>query len=217
MYAGLQVYIELGLSTPRYRILNENGPPVVVYRSGAEKVYLKYIYKSPLISCMYGMTYILIGGTAANSIMVSNNILSNFYPAASLDSEHRGKIMGTAIATLFIVCLIHGSWRTGGIYLNNVVAMIKTAFLVACIAMAFRSRAEPYESSNFTQFEGLQHASSSFSGVSKNLRGHAVAINLILYSMTGFEIGSQVRTLLESPRLLLSSLADLISGTIGVG
>ena len=39
-------------------------------------------------------------------------------------------IRGIAISTAFGACFIHGVWRQGGIYLNNLLATVKIAILI---------------------------------------------------------------------------------------
>ncbi|RPA75838.1 hypothetical protein BJ508DRAFT_16012 [Ascobolus immersus RN42] len=199
MFAGLQTYLELGLSTPRYR-LNSDNSLAVVFRSGAEKVYLKYIFQRipRLVVCVYGITYITIAGmTSGNSITFATSVLSNFYNSNDLDTDKSKYVTGLAIGVLSLACIIHGLWRTGGIWLNNSVGVIKTAFLIGSIFVAFKGRAVPFESKE--EFHGLQNIKASFADVSQNERSHVVAVNLIIFTMSGFEIGSLVLGEVENP------------------
>src|SRR4051812_8589718 len=62
-------WLELGLSVPRYWIQSV-GDFVTTYRSGGDKNYLEYIYNKPrlLMSCIFGISFILFGNLAGNAI-----------------------------------------------------------------------------------------------------------------------------------------------------
>lgn len=46
-------------------------------------------------------------------------------------------IRGLAIAALTVACLLHSSWRKGGILLNNALAIIKVAILLLIVGIGF--------------------------------------------------------------------------------
>lgn len=50
-------------------------------------------------------------------------------------------VRGLALAAMTFACLIHASWRKGGIMLNNIVASIKVLILLAIIGIGFAASA----------------------------------------------------------------------------
>lgn len=59
--------------------------------------------------------------------------------AAGLSDEAHAT-RGIAIVAITGACLIHVSWRRGGILLNNAIAMIKVAILLLIIVLGFATR-----------------------------------------------------------------------------
>jgi len=56
--------------------------------------------------------------------------------AAGLQDD-ASAIRGVAIAAITAACLLHATWRKGGILLNNMLAMIKVAILLLIIVLGF--------------------------------------------------------------------------------
>ncbi|KAL8836843.1 MAG: hypothetical protein Q9176_006077 [Flavoplaca citrina] len=138
---GLLVWLELGLSIPKFQPQEEgaasidgDGPLENVPRSGGEKNYLEYIYKDPRFqtTCMYGVLFIVLGNLTGNAIAMGQYIMQ---AAGAPDSPEA--VRGIAVAALTGACLIHGIWRHGGIILNNVLAIIKVVTLMAVIVIGF--------------------------------------------------------------------------------
>ncbi|OXV08379.1 hypothetical protein Egran_03858 [Elaphomyces granulatus] len=113
------LYIEFGLNIPRY----DKAP---VPRNGGELNYLNYLIKRPvfLATCLFGITFILLGSTAGNAISFADNILPSM-------PGRNAAVVGIAVGAVTFSCLIHGTWRRGGILLNNFIASIKV--LIICI------------------------------------------------------------------------------------
>lgn len=55
-------------------------------------------------------------------------------------ADNAPAIRGVAIAAISGACLIHVSWRKGGILLNNAITMIKVAVLLLIIVLGFAAR-----------------------------------------------------------------------------
>ncbi|KAI5811178.1 amino acid permease-domain-containing protein [Peziza echinospora] len=127
-YAGLTVYMELGLTIPRYLV---KGQWRSVPRSGGEKNYLEFLYKKPkfLATCLYAVIFIFLGNTAGNAIVFSNYFLQMIgYPSES-STDRNWTTKGIAVIVITVACLLHGSWRSGGIWTNNTFAVVKVGIL----------------------------------------------------------------------------------------
>ncbi|KAK3314224.1 amino acid permease-domain-containing protein [Apodospora peruviana] len=133
--AGMHVYIEFGLNVPRYVI---EGIEQSVPRSGGDLHYLQYVYRwlyykkdTVLYSgCLYGITFIFIGNMANNCINFASRVLQGAHPGVVPDNGH---VRGVAMAAAVFACLIHGVSRRGGIWLNNLFALVKVGLLLVIV------------------------------------------------------------------------------------
>ncbi|KAK4210058.1 amino acid permease-domain-containing protein [Rhypophila decipiens] len=133
--AGVHVYIEYGLSVPRFVI---EGVEQAVPRSGGDLHYLQFVYRwlyykkdTVLYSgCLYGISFIVIGNMASNCINFGSRVLQAANPGATPDN---GGVRGVAIAAAAFACVIHAVSRRGGILLNNFLALVKVGILLIII------------------------------------------------------------------------------------
>ncbi|KAK1756357.1 amino acid transporter [Echria macrotheca] len=147
--AGLIVYcitlcwLELGLSVPTYMVRSQNtqgqdnnaGEKVRVSapRSGGDKNYLEYIYRRPpmLITCIFGITFLIFGNLAGNSIQFGMYVEMARNPECLEDScRNKGAVIGWAILVLTFCSLFNVATRRYSILLNNIFAVAKMAFVV---------------------------------------------------------------------------------------
>ncbi|KAK3177785.1 hypothetical protein K4F52_009483 [Lecanicillium sp. MT-2017a] len=134
---GAHVYIEYGLNIPRYTI---DGVEQSVPRSGGDLNYLQYVYPWPalrrntvlLSACIFGAGFIAFGNMASNCISFATRLLL----AADIESPSNGTVRGIAIGIAILACFIHAFSRRGGIWLNNVLAVIKVLMLLLIIVTA---------------------------------------------------------------------------------
>lgn len=217
--AGLLVWLELGLSIPKFQppdTANEprregEKPFISIPRNGGEKNYvglftkcawrrnthcnqLEYIYKSPSFrtTCMYGIIFVVLGNRAGNAIAFGIYIMQ-----AAGRTGSPSEIRALAVAALTAACLIHWLWRKGGIFLNNVLAMLKASILVAIIVIGFSASAgasfghgkvhgntiDPDTSRSTSNFD----IHSSFTDGSKSAATYANSIIFIIYAYGGFD------------------------------
>lgn len=130
------------------------GQKVSVSRSGGEKNYvsiynsihiraspnsaqLEYIYDRPrfLATCIFAVDFIIFSNASSNAVAFAVYIMR----AAGLPDD-AAAIRGVAIAAITAACLIHVSWRKGGILLNNAITIIKVAILLSLIVLGFATR-----------------------------------------------------------------------------
>lgn len=127
-------------------------------------------------------------------------------------AESPSEIRGLAAAILTVVCIIHATWRKGGILLNNMLAVLKASILVAIIAIGFAASAgasfghgevHGYTINPDTKTETLNfNIRSSFAYSTNDAAGFASSFIQILYSLGGFEQPFNVSQGFPSPGLV---------------
>ena len=147
---------------------------------------------------MYGIIYVILGNRTGNALMMATYI----YKAAGR-SGSASEIRGIAAAILTAVCIIHATWRKGGILLNNMLAILKASILVAIIAIGFSASAgasfghgkvHGYTINPDTQTETSNfQVNSSFATSTNDAAGFASSFIQILYTFSGFEQPFNVR------------------------
>ncbi|KAI9767776.1 MAG: hypothetical protein M1840_005457 [Geoglossum simile] len=189
--AGTHVYIEYGLNVPR-GIFNdvEQGVP----RSGGDLNYLQYVYTHPaycretllFFGCLFGISFIILGNMAGNAINFAIRILE----AANVEVTN-GAVRGIAVTASIFACFIHAFSRRGGIWLNNLLAVIKLCILVLIIFSAII-----YSAGKFPKSETIDRgivvgenlgAPKSFRNASSDANGYAQAFLAIVFAYSGFE------------------------------
>ena len=83
-----------------------------------------------LATCMFGINYIILENTAANSVSFAANILD-----AAFIQQTPGKIIALALAVNTVCCLLHALSRKWGIYLNNFFGSTKLLMLVFIVIL----------------------------------------------------------------------------------
>ncbi|KAK3366786.1 amino acid permease-domain-containing protein [Lasiosphaeria ovina] len=134
--AGTHMYIEYGLTIPRYVI---DGIEQAVPRSGGDLHYLQYVYRwiyykkntVVLSGVLFGISFICIGNMASNCINFGVRVLQAAHPEEVPDN---GRIRAVAIAAAAFACIIHAVSRRGGIWLNNLLAIVKVGILLVIVA-----------------------------------------------------------------------------------
>lgn len=197
---GAHVYIEYGLNIPRYTI---NGVEQSVPRSGGDLNYLQYVYPWPalrkntvlLSACSFGAGFIAFGNMASNCVSFATRLLR----AADIEAPSNGTVRGIAIAMATLACFIHAFSRRGGIWLNNVLAVIKVLMLVSIIVTAVivgaggLPKTENYTSSNTSP-------ANSFDRASRDANGYSQAFLAIVYAFSGFDQPNYVMGEISRPR-----------------
>ena len=82
---------------------------------------------------MYGLIYITLGNLSGNAIAFGIFVLE----AAGIHEGHDALIRGLAVVCMTAICLLHGSYRQGGIYAMNFLAVFKICILLAIIGIGF--------------------------------------------------------------------------------
>lgn len=98
--------------------------------------------------------------------------------------DHLAKLI--AFAALTIACLLHGIWRAGGIYVNNLLAVLKFLLLFTLFVLGLCA-------ANKDKFVHTQTAGTnfdihrSFAGKSNDTASYADCLVNIMYSYSGYE------------------------------
>ena len=201
--SSLLVWLELGLSIPKFEVpdristyAGREGDSITrsVPRNGGEKNYLEYIYKLPKLrtTCVYGFVFVLLGNMSGNSIALGLYVME----AADID-EHPSAVRGVAIGSLTVACLLHASWRKGGIIVNNFLAIIKVLILLAVIIIGFAASAGARFGHGPVHGQTIDPATnhatsnldthSSFAHPRHDVAGYTTSILYILYTFSGYE------------------------------
>ena len=201
--SALLVWLELGLSVPKFEIPDSDlteprheGENALqsMPRNGGEKNYLEHIYMAPQVrtTCIYGFILIVLGNLTGNAVAFGFYIME----AAGL-SGHDSAIRGLAVAAMTFACLLHGSWRHGGIVVNNILALLKVLILLTIIILGFAASAGASFGNGPVHGETVDPVShkapsnfdthSSFSKPSNWTASYVQAILLIVHSYSGFE------------------------------
>ena len=210
---GLLVWLELGLSIPKFQNPDETTDPLLdgegafenVPRSGGEKNYvchphpvqligkyaevpqLEYIYKDPRFqtTCMYGVIFVILGNLTGNAIAFGQYVMQ-----AAGNPNQPEAVRGVAVAVLTAACLIHGLWRNGGIVLNNVLAGLKVATLLGVIIIGFATAGGASfgnGSLGRTASKANFDTRMSFASPNSDAANYARSIVYIVYSYSGFK------------------------------
>lgn len=179
--SGAHVYIEYGLNVPRYVI---DGVEQAVPRSGGDLHYLQFVYrwvryKKGLIllsGCLFGISFICIGNMASNCISFALRVLQAAHPN---DELNNGQVRAIAIAAAFFACFIHAVSRRGGIWLNNLLAVVKMSILFVIIITTFVVLGGRFKKSDGTTVKNVfmenMHYKVAFKNPQGNEEGEATA------------------------------------------
>ncbi|KAL8715355.1 MAG: hypothetical protein Q9220_000688 [cf. Caloplaca sp. 1 TL-2023] len=201
--SALLIWLELGLSIPKFELPNrdENGTVQdggttlqCVPRNGGEKNYLEYIYKLPKLrtTCIFGFIYITLGNLSGNAVAFGLYICR----AAGIEAK-AALVRGLAVVCLTAACLLHASWRKGGIVVNNTLAIIKTLILTAIIVIGFAASAgasfghgpvhgqtvNPKTQAVTSNFD----VHSSFAFARQDVASYADSLLFVTYTFSGYE------------------------------
>lgn len=147
------------------------------------------MYRSPryFATCVYGVLFIVLGNTAGNAISFAEYVLQAHggYNLTNPDDKTQGLIKGVAVAAITGACLLHGSWRAGGIVVNNIFATIKFATLLVLIVAGFAYISQHQPTDNLKPKVAFE--SHIQGGSMGKLYNYAQSLLLIMFSYGGFE------------------------------
>ncbi|KAK6337294.1 hypothetical protein TWF730_002700 [Orbilia blumenaviensis] len=212
-FSGLLVHIEYGLVIPRAAghfpdTGNNSGPNsnaaprwACFPRSGGEKNYFEFLFRKQnlLPVCVYGVIFVFLGNTAGNSITSADHLLR--MAGVENPSEHERLTKGVAVAIITFACFMHTLSRRAGIYLINILAVIKLAILWAVIIASWVARGGIFEdqgSNSPPPWSNLE-PSKAFYGEPGGIYGWAVSILSALFAFGGYENANYVLGEIKDP------------------
>lgn len=209
---GTHVYIEYGLNVPRYTI---NGQEQSVPRSGGDLNYLQYVYPWPayrkntitLSTCIFGAGFIAFGNMAGNAI----NFAVRMLRAAGYPDPNEGAVRGIAIAVATLTCFIHAFSRRGGIYLNNIFAIVKLSILLLIVFIAIAVGAGGLPDTPNVISENT-NPKKSFHAENTDANGYAHAFLAVIFSFWGFEQPNNIMGEISNPKRKFP--ISMISGVV---
>jgi amino acid transporter len=194
--AGILVYMELGLTLPLYQFGDRL---VSVPRSGGELNYLKYIIRKPAFftTCVFGIAFILLGNVSTNSMAFASAVLEA--SGNTNINNYDAVVRGVALAAAASTCIIHSTWRQGGIYLNNLLAIVKIMMLLVIFIIGMCCLGGVFE-----RPEGAKDNFRPGSAVNKagnaDAYGYAEAFLAILFAFGGLNQANYVMGEVDDPR-----------------
>lgn len=207
---GAHVFAEYGSTLPRLSLDNETKQSVP--RNGGEKNYLEYLIKVParLACCMYGIPFIVVGTAAGNAMICAQCI----FRAAGRDPS-KAAVRGLAFGLASIACLLHASWRTGGIRLFIVFGVVKLCMLVAIFVLGVIYTAGGLQGSNSIAAENLS-VHNSMDNALDSAYGYAEAFLAVLFAYGGFNQVTYVLGEVDNPKRKFKPTTISTVAAIGV-
>ena len=141
---------------------------------------------------MYGVMFVILGNLSGNAMAFGTYLLD----AANVEGNDAA-VRGLAVACLTVACLLHGVWRRGGIWVNNMLATLKVFILVAVIGIGFAASAGanfghgPVHGKTVDSITGKVtpnfDTKSSFAHPRHDAASYAESILFIVYTFSGYE------------------------------
>lgn len=166
-------------------------------------VQLKDIFKRPAFfsTCLFGLIFIFIGTAAMNALSFGIQVQE----AAGDKDPDNWKARGIAIVVVTFAVVLHGTWRQGGIYVNNAFAIIKVLILLLFIITGFVALGNGFKPSASAVSEGSMtnstvasknyETSSSFKYKSDGSYGYVESFLAIIFAFSGFNQANYVSLL----------------------
>jgi amino acid transporter len=161
-----------------------------------------YVFRKPsyrgnsvlLITCVFGISFVFLGNMFANCINFARCVLL----AAGHENPTHSAVTGITISVAILTCFIHAFSRRGGIWLSNMLAMIKVATLLFIIVTAIVVGAGglPQTANEIATNTNTER----FKDASNNANGYAHAFLAVIFSFSGFEQPNYVLGEISNPR-----------------
>ena len=210
--AGILVYMEFGLTTPRY-FFSSYGRKISVPRNGGELHYLKDVMRLPkfFTTCVFGVAFVLLGNVAANSLMVGIRLIQAASGGEALSQNDNFVARGIAVAVVSFACAFHGFWRRGGIYLMNIFGFVKIIMLLIIIITGFVSYSGVFGTTDEKSAAGRKNfqASAAFKSPAQDAYGFADSFLAIIFAFGGFNQANYVMCEVDNPKKKVREHPDI--------
>ena len=106
-------------------------------------------------------------------------------------APYNAKVRGIALGAVTFACIIHSIWRRGGIWLNNIFAIVKILILVLIIIVGILAGAGVFgqEANNATANMSVKN---SFADSASDSYGYCEAFLTVIFAYGGFEQANYV-------------------------
>ena len=143
---------------------------------------------------MYGVIYITMGNLSGNCIAFGIYVLQ----AAGINEGHDSIVRGLAVVCMTAACLLHATYRQGGIYIIIVMAIFKVCILLAIIAIGFAALGGKTYGNGLVHGETITNSTTqigpanldlhtSFAHARRDFASYANSILFVLYTFSGNE------------------------------
>ena len=177
--------------------------PQLEYVYSSEKATQRF--KKVRTTCIYGFIYVTLGNLSGNAIYFGIYILE----AAGISHGHDSLARGLGVVCMTAACLLHATYRQGGIYAIIGLAIFKVCILIAIIIIGFAAmagRTFGYGSVHGQTINGTVTQSgpgnlnshTSFKFAKNDFSTYANSILFVVYTFSGNEQPFYVRTILPS-------------------
>lgn len=160
---------------------------------------LEYVYGSTKFrqmrtTCMYGVVYFTLGNLSGNAIAFGTYVLE----AAGMSEDHDSIARGLAVVCMTAACLLHATYRQGGLYAIVIMAVFKVCILLAIIGIGFAAMAgrdfgygsvhgQTITNSTLQTGPSNLDANISFAFARKDFASYANSILFVIYTYSGNE------------------------------
>ena len=148
-----------------------------------------------LVTCMYGIVFILLGNLSGNAIAFGNYVMI----AGNRPHASKADIIGLAIAALSVAILLHICSRRGGIIINNLFTVVKVLILIAIIVMGF-IKAGGHKLGGADKATENFNPQTSFRSGRRSVADYADSFLYIIYAYSGYEQPFYVLSEVSRPR-----------------
>ena len=131
---------------------------------------------------MYGIVFIILGNLSGNAIAFGSLVLQ---AAGHTDPSH-GAVLGLAVMSLTVACVLHICSRRGGILVNNCFAVLKVTMLIVIIILGFSISSGASFGGDSSQPANFA-PSSSFVDPRPDVASYTDSFLFIVYTFSGFE------------------------------
>ena len=139
------------------------------------------------------MIFVVLGNLSGNALAFGLYVMR----AMGHEQNHDSAIRGLAVVSMTATCVLHAVWRAGGIWLNNIFAIVKTALLLAVIAVGFAAAGGAHFGKgpiHGTTINAVTHSQSSnfdihssFASPSRDTACYVNSLLFVVYTFSGWE------------------------------
>jgi amino acid transporter len=146
---------------------------------------------------MFGIVFIILANLSGNAIAFGRYVLW-----ASGKDDDKGPTIAIGIAALTVIPLLHAFSRRGGLFVNNIFAVVKIGILLSIIILGFivRGGKNLQEEQGHQRPKGSSFHPDTFGQAFGNIANYTSAFLLVMFTYSGFEQPFYVLSEVDRPR-----------------